>query len=337
MKYYLLPEGGQFYKANLHCHTTMSDGRWTPEYMKQEYMKKGYSIIAYTDHEILFPHNDLTEETFLALNGVEHDIDEKGRFDRTGKKCHFCCIALEPDNHLTPCPDERKYERFPGNMANLHLAKPVPGTETFPRAYTPEAINALIAEVKKYGFFITYNHPDWSLEEQDIYCRYQGMDAMEIYNNSATVALACDDYNPKAYDALLRRDHRIYCLATDDNHNHPNRNWDSFGGWTMIKADKLEYRTITKALQVGSFYASQGPEIYDLYVEDGIVHITCSPASEIMFTTGQRHRQLDLAPENGTITEASFELDKDDLYVRVTVTDHSGKHANTNAYFLDTF
>lgn len=335
MKQFLLPERGQFYKANLHCHTTMSDGSMSPEDIKHAYQEKGYSIVAYTDHEILFPQNHLTDGSFLALNGVEHDIDEKERFDRTGKKCHFCCIALEPDNHYTPCPDESKYERFPGNMANLHLAKPEPGTERFPRAYTPEAINALMAEIKKYGFFITYNHPDWSLEEQDIYCQYQGMDAMEICNYGC-IAMGYDDYNPKAYDALLRRGQKIYCLANDDNHNKPGRNWDSFGGWTMIKAEKLEYRTITKALENGHFYASQGPEIHELWIEDRTVHISCSPVVKITFTTAQRHRQVTFAPNGQTITQASFPLDSQDTYFRVTVEDHCGKPANTNAYFLDT-
>ena len=152
MKQYLLPNQGVFYKANLHCHTTMSDGHMTPDETKQAYMDQGYSIVAFTDHEILFPQNHLTDDNFLALNGVEHDIDEKERFDRTGKKCHFCCIALEADNHLTPCPDESKFQKFQGNLDNVHLYKPQPGTEFFPRAYDPKTISALMQEIKKYGF-----------------------------------------------------------------------------------------------------------------------------------------------------------------------------------------
>ena len=31
MKHHLLPETGRFYKANLHRHTTVSDGEGTPE------------------------------------------------------------------------------------------------------------------------------------------------------------------------------------------------------------------------------------------------------------------------------------------------------------------
>ena len=37
MKKYLIPEEGKFYKANLHCHTTISDGKMTPEEVKAYY------------------------------------------------------------------------------------------------------------------------------------------------------------------------------------------------------------------------------------------------------------------------------------------------------------
>mgnify|MGYP002627168420 CR=1 FL=1 len=37
MKKYLLPAEGNFYKANLHCHTTVSDGHWEPRRVKEEY------------------------------------------------------------------------------------------------------------------------------------------------------------------------------------------------------------------------------------------------------------------------------------------------------------
>ena len=39
MKKYLLPEKGNFYKANLHAHTNMSDGRDTPEEVKEIFKK----------------------------------------------------------------------------------------------------------------------------------------------------------------------------------------------------------------------------------------------------------------------------------------------------------
>ena len=53
MKKYLLPENGTFYKANLHCHTVLSDGRLTPEQVRELYMSRGYSIVAFTDHNAM--------------------------------------------------------------------------------------------------------------------------------------------------------------------------------------------------------------------------------------------------------------------------------------------
>ena len=38
MKKYLLPRTGKFYKANLHCHTNYSDGKKTPEEVKELYV-----------------------------------------------------------------------------------------------------------------------------------------------------------------------------------------------------------------------------------------------------------------------------------------------------------
>ena len=38
MKKYLLPKEGKFYKANLHMHTTISDGAMTPEETKEAFL-----------------------------------------------------------------------------------------------------------------------------------------------------------------------------------------------------------------------------------------------------------------------------------------------------------
>ena len=38
MRKYLLPNDGSFYKANLHCHSTVSDGVLTPNEIKEKYI-----------------------------------------------------------------------------------------------------------------------------------------------------------------------------------------------------------------------------------------------------------------------------------------------------------
>ena len=37
----LLPVGENLYKANLHCHTDISDGKMTPEEVKEKYKALG--------------------------------------------------------------------------------------------------------------------------------------------------------------------------------------------------------------------------------------------------------------------------------------------------------
>ena len=75
MKKYLLGGKGNFYKANLHIHTTISDGCFSPEEVKRMYMEKGYSILAYTDHEVIVPHNELSDRNFLAITAYEASVN----------------------------------------------------------------------------------------------------------------------------------------------------------------------------------------------------------------------------------------------------------------------
>ena len=75
MKQYLLPEAGSFYKVNLHAHTVISDGRLTPEEVKEIFKAHGYSAVAFTDHEIMLDHSDLTDDGFVALTAYEYGFD----------------------------------------------------------------------------------------------------------------------------------------------------------------------------------------------------------------------------------------------------------------------
>lgn len=38
--------------------------------MKDHYKKNGYSVVAFTDHDVLIPHQALKDADFLPLNGV---------------------------------------------------------------------------------------------------------------------------------------------------------------------------------------------------------------------------------------------------------------------------
>ena len=98
---------------------------------------------------------------------------------------------------------------------------------------------------------------------------------------------------------------------------------------------------IEEALKNGAFYASTGPEIYELYLdeEDGEMKVTIrtSPAVGIYCSTATRRRYRKLMDENGNalLTEATFRIDPEDFCFRISVKDERGDHANTRMFFLD--
>lgn len=334
MRKYLLPETGHFYKANLHAHSTLSDGRLTPEELKAAYKAHGYSVLSITDHDVMVPHHDLTDPDFLMLTGFEMEFNEPRRPGmRDSKTCHLCMVALDGEIERQPCWHRTKYV----DADRRDLVKFDPDAPDFERAYTPECINEAIRICREKGFFVTYNHPVWSLERYPDYSRYEGMHAMEISNYSSIVS-GWDEYNGAAYDDFLCQGKRIFAQGTDDNHNHQQPDhpkWDSFGGFIWLKAPSLTYPDIAAALVGGDFYASQGPEIHDLYFEDGVLHVECSPVVRVYCITESRDNQAAYGGNGGLATHAAFRIRPEYGYVRISVQDEAGLRADSRAFFPD--
>ena len=91
-----------------------------------------------------------------------------------------------------------------------------------------------------------------------------------------------------------------------------------------------------KPLWYFTFCAEQCKNIYNITsgYEDGKITIKCSPASRIYMGVGCR-RCVRVNADNELLREATFEVKDNYGYVRITVEDEKGRHANTNAYFVD--
>ncbi len=302
------------YKANLHCHSTFSDGRLTPAELKAAYREQGYSIIAYTDHFCYAWHEELTDGDFLALCGYEVGINDQppGPLQDRVKTIHMNIYDKHPQHGKQPIAGPSQYGDIP-------------------------ALNQYIEDMRSKGYLVSYNHPYWSLQTLDDYRDIRGCFAMEIYNNTCE-KVGLYGYHPQVYDEMLRTGNRLFCLATDDNHNaeelgHPM--CDSFGGFVMIQAPKLEYHAVMQALEQGDFYASTGPLFQSLYLKGRTLYIDCSPVQQIYVQTQGRFCHRAAAAEGETLTHAAFELHGNEGYIRVDLRDAHGRHANSNAYFLD--
>ncbi len=333
MKIELLPRNLNYYKANLHSHSTLSDGGITPEQMKEAYKAQGYSVLAITDHNVFIPHNDITEPDFLMLNGIEYNVDPH---DGTRRTCHFCAIALEEGTELQPLFHRTEYCTR-GAIESRSLVKFDDTKPDHVRVYSAEGVSEMMRTCRDAGFFVTYNHPCWSMEHYPEYMGYDGMHAMEIVNN-ACVQMGYPEVNERIFDDMLTGGKRVLCSANDDNHTVA---WDAFGAFTMIGAAELSYKAITDALLAGNYYASTGARIDAIWVEDDTLHIEAPACKEIRVFTGGRKAWRKIGTADAPVTEAAFEMNGSCRYsyahdyVRVVVTDFEGRQAFSQAYFMD--
>lgn len=327
----LLDEKKPFYKANLHCHSTYSDGKMTVQEIKNAYVARGYSIVAFTDHEYLVDNSCLNDENFLSLTGCEIAIKQfptqSTMKNYSMQVCHLCLYALDPHNVVTPCYSSQANHFTKPEHAHLVCAD---GDKD--RCYDVAAVNELIKTANERGFLVGYNHPSWSLEDATRYLQYEGLFSVEIFNtNCVQTGLPTDE---RVFDDMLHAGKRIYCTAADDNHNQHGLTVptsDSFGGWVCINAEKLEYAAVMTALQNGCFYASTGPSIFSLIQEGNKVKICCSPCRSISLIPDGRNAQT---IRNENLTEAEFTLSPNSKYFRLRITDEKGNNAYTQAYYI---
>ena len=225
------------FKANLHCHSTLSDGELTPEQLKEAYKSRGYDVLAITDHEYPMSHAHLSEDDFIMLTGWEAFIrqTENGRFNQYLPEIHLNLFARDPEN-VGFVGYEEKYAYYMTTEAK-EAVKPV-GIEG-PRDFSVDYINKFIASAKENGYIVSYNHPYWSMEEEARIMDYEGCFNLELYNYSS-YKVSHLEINEPLYDRMLARGKRMGCHGGDDNHNHApfhHPKNDSFGSYTMIIAD----------------------------------------------------------------------------------------------------
>ena len=95
---------GRFYKGNLHCHSTRSDGQMTPERVCNFYYKAGYDFICLSDHfneQYGFPITDTSlyrNEEFTTIIGAEIHAGQT----EAGDVWHILAVGLPLDFGQTP-------------------------------------------------------------------------------------------------------------------------------------------------------------------------------------------------------------------------------------------
>ena len=326
----LLPKVPQYFKANLHTHSTISDGKLTPEEVKASYKALGYQILCLTDHNTIVNHSDMNEPDFLMLTGVEINVNAPDRSAAAGKTYHLNLIAKNPDNLWSP---SKVFRRFPTAAEYEDKMQ----CEEMDLQYNTDSINAMIAKANEKGFLVMYNHPTWSCQAYPDYAPLKGLWGMEVRNTECCL-LGHNENNFRVYKDLLMLGNRIYPLGTDDMHA-PRALGQS---WIMVGASELRYGSVIEALEKGNFYMSCGPEITGLRVEGNVLKVTCSDAQRINLETHGRLASVVHAKAE-PLREAEFPLDNiiakaagdPGALIYITVTAPDGTYAVTRPYYLN--
>ena len=328
MRIELIPESGKFYKTNLHCHTDISDGKFSPEKIKELYKEKGYSAVCYTDHEVLIGHEDLCDSEFVALHGyeiaVKQDLSKPTAFFQP--VYHFNMIAKDQKNLKMP----RFFKTNPSLTGNA--AKWIESSAVYDEddviettVYDVDWINSYLEGVKNGGFLITYNHPQWSLHNATDYLPLKNLHAIEAMNGGC---FRLNDNTSLPYEQMLRAGNRLVPVGGDDTHGLAQVGVC----FTMIKADELTYDALISAYEKGYCYASSGPEIKSLVLEDGKIKIKTSDAKVIALMSEGRRSVVRKAKDT-PLTEAEFDFEPDSFgaFFRIEVIGTDGESAFSNA------
>jgi len=293
---------GQFWKGNLHGHSTLSDGALEPAEVCARYRTAGYDFIALTDHfhsAYEFPIADtraFRDKGFTTLIGAELHAPTTKR----GSDWHILSVGLPLD-----------FDPPKANESGPEIAR--------------RARNA--------GAFVAIAHPQWYQLTLGDGLALDAAHAVEVYNHTSHINSDRGD-GLVLFDALLAEGKRLSAIAVDDSH------WkvaDAFGGWVMVKADDNTPENLLAALRAGHFYSTQGPEISDIRLEGGEMLVTCTPAHSIA-CVGPVHANVQAVDnEDGTgLTTARLNIERfQGGWCRVSVIGIDGKRAWSNPLWLD--
>ncbi len=285
--------GKRWYKGNLHTHTTVSDGKRTPDEVIRLYRENGYDFLALTDHWIPSA-GKMTEDGMLLLSGCEYNINGGD--------------VLRGVFHVVSIGEKTK-------------AKLERGDDTLRAA-------DLVREIRAAGGIAILAHPAWSLETCEQIMVEGDFDGVEIYNSVSGLPRNCRPYSGEVIDQLAVRGRVFPCMAADDTHFYENETCLSY---IYVQADALTEDAVMDALRAGRVMATQGPRFFVTVSDnaDGTkrVHLDCDPVETVIFYTGSVwHSGRSLHSDAGKLTEADFTFKENDRFVRIEIVDRDGKH-----------
>ena len=301
----LLGDGSLRLRGNCHCHSSYSDGAYSPEETVARYRDAGYDFLFLTEHcDKLtygqFPDFEALDSPSLrVLPGVEY----RGVVARYGRQMQAMITGL--------------------NTLDLSFWKPAMDQQ------------AIIDGIRADGGLALLSCTYWDGRTVGEMANLQGVTGIEIYN--ATCEGAVGKGNAVMHwDELLESGMHLWGLAVDDCHF---AGWPDFGlGWIVACVQESSAAAITSAIRAGHFYSSCGPEIRDFQFQGGRATLRCSPVNTVVCNSVASAGYVVRAPAGESLTEWVLDLPREwitDLpYFRLSCCDAEGRWAWTNPVWM---
>ena len=188
---------GRWYKANLHTHSSVSDGILSPAERVEQYKKAGYSVLALTDHRKTQDITGLGDRKILVISGMEvHPV------------CH------NPKGWW--------------HIAAIHVPRDLAFVDP------PVDCNRTIAEIRAAGGAAILAHPAWCGQTFESFRHLKGLDAIEVWNS--TCDTHGRPVSENEWSAALDRGWRLPAVASDDCHHAYTDDVAEGWTWLKMKA-----------------------------------------------------------------------------------------------------
>lgn len=300
-------------------HTDRSpDSKCPPGQALAEYRSKGFHFCVVTDHEVYWNSQSLDCEGFLVLSGAE------SAFMHNETHPFSLCKARQKHCHLNLI-----WDAAAGACGFGH-------DEVLPRPmdWGISSWNRCIASYREKNQLVIFNHPNWSHTDCEMLLATEGCFAFEVWNTGSVkdVGGYPDD---AVWDYCLERGKRIWAVAGDDTHRY-GPEWNICGvAATVVCADAFSREGLARALKAGRFYATTGPAIREMRVEDGALRMRFSEAALVQIVGGGGFGKSLYARAGQTLDSLDWPVDPSLNYFRVRITDTAGGIAWSQPVFLE--
>lgn len=293
----------RWYKGNTHTHTLNSDGDSTPDEVVRWYREHGYHFLVLTDHNFL--------TSVDGLNAL-HGADER-----------FLVVKGEEVTSTV--------EKKPVHVNGLDV-KQRSGAQT--GSSILDVLQRSVDAVRAASGVPHINHPNfqWALTADDLR-QTRNYKLFEIYNGHPTVNNVGGGGVPgleEIWDRILSSGMLVYGIAVDDAHNFKDPGNPKVAGpgrgWVMVRAPRLETRTLLEAVERGEFYASTGVVLDD-------VRATSSSMTVQVKVEGVSRYRIQFIGRGGEVLRevpepsATYAFTGNEGYVRARVLESNGRMA----------